>query len=399
MRVLVLRPEEQGHETAKALKRLGHDAVMAPLFVLRATREKLPEGPFAAVVVNSGNAVPRLASVFEAAGRSLPVLAVGDRTAALARESGFADARSASGDRRDLVELIAQALPKGAHLLLATGEHRHADLPDWLREAGYTVSEWAAYRAEAASELPKAAREALSPQAGKPVEVVLHYSPRGAETFLRLCDAAGLSNAAREVTHVCLSQEVAQPLRAAGARSVHLAAKPNEASLFSALGLLQARNAPVVDARKVDENVKPSLSDPPMSKKSRSSLAGPATAVSAAAATATSDALVSAEAATPVNDATANEQIDLAAPKTTPEMPTETVAPPAPEAIQAAVTPAKSGFGGLALLLAGLCGGLTGAGAMLYAPRLLPASVALPDPSSALSARIDAMQKQILTRD
>ncbi|MGL5363163.1 MAG: uroporphyrinogen-III synthase, partial [Bosea sp. (in: a-proteobacteria)] len=312
MRVLVLRPEEQGRETTKALKLQGHEAVLAPLFSLCATGEALPEGPFSALVVTSGNAVPHLAKAVGAAGLALPVLAVGDRTAALAHEAGFANTRSAGGNRRDLIELIAQALPKGAHVLLATGENRHADLPDWLREAGFAVSEWAAYRADAAPELPKAAREGLSLQVGRPVEAVLHYSPRGAETFLRLSDAAGLTEAAREVAHVCLSPEVARPLKLAGAKSVHVAAQPDEASLFSALGLLQARNAPVVDARKINESPNPSQSDLPRSKKARTSLTVPASAGSAAVASTATDAVVTSEAITSVIEVSANAQADAA---------------------------------------------------------------------------------------
>ncbi len=399
MRVLVLRPEEQGRQSAKALGLLGHEAVLAPLFVLRATDEAPPDGPFAALVVTSGNAVPFLAKALAPASRMLPLFAVGDRTAVLAREAGFSDARSAGGDRHGLFELIAKALPKGAHLLLATGENRHADLPDWLREAGFPVCEWRVYSADDVKALPEAAHEALAPRNGLPVDAVLHYSPRGAATFLRLSDVAGLAEAACCVAHVCLSPEVARPLQLAGASAVHVTEHPDEASLFSVIGLLQARNAPAVDARTDGESKNPSTPDLPMSKKPRPLPSSPATAGSAAVASAAGETVATSGTSEPVIETAAGLPSEAVAAPAVSGMPPDEIETAAAAVVPLPIAPAKSGFGGLALALAGLLGGLTGAGAMIYAPRLLPASMALPDPTAGLAARLDALQKQTVTRD
>jgi uroporphyrinogen-III synthase len=63
---------------------------------------------------------------------------------------------------------------------------------------------------------------------------MLHYSLRSAETFLALVHAAKLAGAAAGIRHLCLSQQVAAPLLAAGF-NVEIAARPNEDALFALL--------------------------------------------------------------------------------------------------------------------------------------------------------------------
>src|SRR4051812_12928068 len=96
MRVLVTRPREQAERTAERLGALGHEPFVAPLLTIVPTQEPPPPAPFAAFVVTSAHAIPALASLGDAA-RQAPVLAVGERTAALARQAGLRQAQTAEG--------------------------------------------------------------------------------------------------------------------------------------------------------------------------------------------------------------------------------------------------------------------------------------------------------------
>ncbi|MGL4443537.1 MAG: uroporphyrinogen-III synthase, partial [Alsobacter sp.] len=200
MRIFVFRPPAAAERSAAALRVHGHEPVLAPLFAVSRLPEPAPEGPFAALVLTSGNAVPALADLPPAC-RGLPVFTVGARSAAKVREAGFADARSADGNRHALIGLIGDSLAAPARLLLIVGRDRHDDVGERLTEAGFLVTVWEAYAAQAVAAFPEAAVEAL--RQGR-VEGALHYSARGVQTCLALAREAGVAEALLDLTHVTL---------------------------------------------------------------------------------------------------------------------------------------------------------------------------------------------------
>jgi uroporphyrinogen-III synthase len=81
--VLITRPAGEAAGTASAVSALGYEPIVAPLFVVTPRAMAVPEC-VQAVVVTSGHALPALPLV------DVPILAVGDSTAARARAWGFA---------------------------------------------------------------------------------------------------------------------------------------------------------------------------------------------------------------------------------------------------------------------------------------------------------------------
>ncbi len=65
---------------------------------------------------------------------------------------------------------------------------------------------------------------------------VLVYSPRTGRVLLDLASEAGLFPALAGVTHYCLSEAVAAPLRAAGLSRVLVAGRPDEDAMLGLLG-------------------------------------------------------------------------------------------------------------------------------------------------------------------
>ncbi|KRE01326.1 hypothetical protein ASE61_17720 [Bosea sp. Root670] len=245
MRVFVFRPRPDAERTARAIAEHGFEPVVAPLFEVVRLTDAAPEGAFDAIVLTSGNGVPALADG-SIAWRDLPVFTVGSRTAAKVREAGLDDTRSADGDRNDLIELIRRTLPVPAKLLMIVGRDRKEDVPDRLREAGYEVTLWTAYAAEPVSVLPEDMQAALRHGGGG---AALHYSARGARTFIALAQAAGVADEALELTHVTLSADVASPLISAGASTVLVAEHPEEAGMLAALEQVSAREHLIDAAR------------------------------------------------------------------------------------------------------------------------------------------------------
>lgn len=121
-KLLLLRPEPGLSASAERARALGLEVIGCPLFRLEAVRWQAPDpAEYDALLLTSANAVrlggPELATL-----NSLPVHAVGDATAAAARELGFRVETIGIGNA---VDLLAE-LPRSLKLLHVAGEdHRH----------------------------------------------------------------------------------------------------------------------------------------------------------------------------------------------------------------------------------------------------------------------------------
>ncbi|OYX02826.1 MAG: hypothetical protein B7Z14_02255 [Bosea sp. 32-68-6] len=437
MRIFVFRPPAEAERTAAALRVHGHEPVSAPLFAVSRLPEPAPEGPFSALVLTSGNAVAALADL-PASMRSLPVFSVGSRTASKVREAGFADSRSAGGNRDDLIALVRDTLPVPARVLLIVGRDRHEDVGERLIQAGCAVATWITYAAEAVPVLPAQAATALR-EGG--VDGALHYSARGARTGLALAREAGVLEPLLDLTHVALSADVAAPLIAAGASTVLVAEHPEEAALLAALDQVSARNRRGEDATQGDvapsgvETDKDAMNDPvkpdgqaagpsdekPESAGTRKGKSGPRSGRTppTVEATATEVTPPAPEPAAPVEATPAAEEMPaVVAPapqagEPGSDVPPEAVLPtealpreypgatnaepaahaeaPRLEPQPATAAPATAPSRLPSLLLAGLVGGVVGAGlVLLVQTRMTPAVT--PEQVAQLKSRLDTLQ-------
>lgn len=237
MRVLVTRPLDQAERTAARLRELGHHPVVAPILRIVPTGEAPPGGIFAAVLMTSANAVHGLGALRDRLGGT-PILAVGDRTAAAAREAGFGQTVSAEGAGAELARLAAASAPPGARLLHIGGRDRKPEPALSLGRAGFQVATWEAYEAGVVEALPDAIAGALSEGS---LDAALHFSRRSADHLLRLAAARGLERELARLAHACLSVDVAAALKPLRPSRLAIASEPDEAGLLAALaGLAQA---------------------------------------------------------------------------------------------------------------------------------------------------------------
>jgi len=227
MRLLVTRPEPDNARTAAVLRARGHEVVLAPLLHIEAVAAAdLGAPPWAAILLTSANGAravadhPRQAQLL-----ALPVLAVGRSSAEAARAVGFADVTSADGDAVHLARLAAQRFTGARQpLLYLAGEDRSGE----LAVPGLTVRTVVVYRAAKAEQFPPLVRTAL--EQGN-IDGVLHFSRRSVESYLDC--SRDLGGPALKPKHYCLSARAAEPLRATGAARIHVAERPDEASLLT----------------------------------------------------------------------------------------------------------------------------------------------------------------------
>lgn len=232
--MLVTRPEPGAAETAQRLTTLGWEPVLAPALTL-APRPFALAGAQALLLTSraAARAVPPAGLP-----PGLPVLAVGEATAAEARRHGWRDVTAAAGDAAALAALAAERLePRGGPLLLAVGTGYGLDLARALRERGFRVWRRVAYTAAPASVLPGTAQAAL--RTGQ-VVAALFFSPRSAQSTLSMLRTAGLAATTSGIAAFAISPRVAAALRADIAslawRTVHVADRPDQDLLLQLLG-------------------------------------------------------------------------------------------------------------------------------------------------------------------
>lgn len=166
MKILVLRPQPGADETAARARALGLEPIVAPLFAVRPL-EWTPPDPagFDAVMLTSASAA-RQAGGGLTPFHARPCYAVGEATAAAAREAGFADIRIGPDDGAAL--LLTMAEDGVACAFHACGEDHLA-----LGHPAIRVTRVPVYAAEAVARLPVAPEGMLA----------LLHSPRAAALF------------------------------------------------------------------------------------------------------------------------------------------------------------------------------------------------------------------------
>lgn len=236
-RALVTRPRAEAAELAEALAARGVTAIVEPLLDIRYRGGPAPDlAGVQAVLCTSANGVRALARL--SGERALPLLAVGEASAARAREEGFANVHSAGGAVGDLARLASERLHPGAgRLLHVAGSEVAGDLAGELRRRGFVVDRAVLYEARPAVALSTVGVRAL---AAGVVDFALFFSPRTAAIFVRLAENAGVADAIRFVTAISISAAADVALEALRFRARYIAARPDQQSLLCALDALLA---------------------------------------------------------------------------------------------------------------------------------------------------------------
>lgn len=190
--------------------------MVAPLLAIHPLPQPGPDlRGVAALAFTSRNGVAAFAALTDA--RDLPVFTVGDATAEAAHAAGFARVRSAAGAIGDLVRLLVAEAPTGGVVLAPGALEPAGDLPALL-SGRVEVRALLVYEAVPTGAAAPAAFDA-----------VLIHSPRGGRALAGLGPFAGQ-------TAVAISEAAAAPLTAVAGLDIRVAAHPDEAALFEALG-------------------------------------------------------------------------------------------------------------------------------------------------------------------
>jgi uroporphyrinogen-III synthase len=247
MRVLVTRPEPEASRFAEALRKSGHEPLLAPLL---SHAGLTPPADFdarleaaQAVLLTSVNGVRALAETTKR--RDLRLLVVGDATAEAAERLGFHDTLSAAGDVTALAVLVRKQLrPDAGPLLHAGGAVTAGDLVGQLAAAGYAIAHVALYETRLAETLPLDVERALSDGT---VDVVTLFSPRTAEAFVKLASRPEIARGLAKTAAVTMSPAGAERVASLKWRVVAVAERPTQDEMLLAIDRLSPPPAAAAD--------------------------------------------------------------------------------------------------------------------------------------------------------
>lgn len=220
--LLILRPLDGALQTGRRAKEWGLHVVVDPLFVVEPIVWSGPEErAFDALLLTSANALrfggPQL-SVY----RSLPVLAVGEKTAAAALGAGFHVAETGATNAQDLLGSLD--IDRYRNILWLAG-HDHTDLSAIDQQLEIVP----VYRSNAIA-LGEQAKACLAGEA-----VILLHSARTAKHFVSELDRLGLPKSRH---HVLAFSEKVAGAAGQGWKNVQTASHPDDDALLSLAGAL-----------------------------------------------------------------------------------------------------------------------------------------------------------------
>ena len=233
MHILLTRPRDQAEEMAAELKSLGHEIIVSPLLKRQILEISADLHGAGALVFTSLNGVAAVDGRIPEELLTVPVFAIGERTAAAAEEAGFKNLIVGPGRARGLLPLIIGFEGEIAGPIVhVSGQDVRTDMAALLNAAGRSAKRLTAYRMVARSGLSHRAASAL--REGQ-LDAVLFFSPRSAELFVTLMQAEGLAAGAERVVAVALSDAVAEPLKRLQWAVIRIAARPDRRAMLELL--------------------------------------------------------------------------------------------------------------------------------------------------------------------
>lgn len=241
MKLLVTRPEPDASELSARLGEMGHQAFVEPLMRVEFSKDvHLQVSGIQALIATSRNGLRALAGhVSLPELQTLPVFAVGEATAKLARELGFQTVHTGPGTALELVPLIREmAKAENGDLLHLAGDMLAVDLKGKLEALGYGVQSQVMYQMTASQQF---GAENISALKEGLVDGVILLSPRTARLFMDLAKSHDLLAVVAGLTFFCLSTAVRDGLESDMDLRVRIASKPELEEVLALVNLEAAK--------------------------------------------------------------------------------------------------------------------------------------------------------------
>lgn len=229
--VLITRPAGQAAALAALLQKRGFRTFCEPVLEIRPLPlPPLPDAHPGALIFTSARAVEHWRNVPPGL-RQIPVYAVGTKTAAALAENGFTDIAATAPSAAALEALLQNraaqnALP--ARLLHICGKNRARR----FHVADTKITAFPVYSAVRVRNLTKNLQSLLH---NKEIDIMLFYSVRTAENFIKLSKNCQLTEKYDEITAICISTRTAEAIKDVRWKNILTAAAPDQTHILKCL--------------------------------------------------------------------------------------------------------------------------------------------------------------------
>lgn len=159
-----------------------------------------------ALIITSKNAI-RALKEYEYL-KKIPLYVIGDKTAELAKQTGFVNIESASGTSQELTNLIMKKADRDKGILWhLSGERVKGNMIEPLNIAGFEVKREIVYSIEDATDLPSSLCLQLKNQI---ISHVIFCSPRTTTIFINLLKKKKIEMSTCQMISLCLSQDIGE---------------------------------------------------------------------------------------------------------------------------------------------------------------------------------------------
>lgn len=226
---LVTRPIAEAEKTGTKLENMGHRAIYAPMLRVEAVSFEIPDEERSLIITSKNGARFGLANI---GNKGRPLFAVGEQTAAEARELGFKNITVGPGTARKLVPMLLECgvSQKRAYTHLC-GSVVSYNIADVLRDAGIDATSTVTYQTLPNRVFSPSVQEEID--SGE-IQDVLFYSPRTATIFEEAISENNKHDWLPKLNAYCLSNRVADNLLGPW-NTIQAAVLPTEKALFSLL--------------------------------------------------------------------------------------------------------------------------------------------------------------------
>ena len=209
MHILLTRPLEDSHKLILKFQSLGHIVSNIPLISIeKVNYENLDFSKFNGIIFTSSNAIEHLE--IKNINKRIDCFCVGNATEAMAKNAGFQNIYSASGNVNNLKEIILQNFESSkGQLLYVSGEVISNDLDKQLILEGYNVERIINYKA---IQVEKFNSELIEQLKQKMPDIVYVYSQNSAVSFLNLIMNYSLQNLWMNTNLMCIGEKTSAVL-------------------------------------------------------------------------------------------------------------------------------------------------------------------------------------------
>jgi len=227
--ILITRPSTESKSTGDKLEMMGHRVAYAPMLNIAPVSFEIPDETRSLILTSKNGARFGLANIGE---KGRAIYAVGEQTAAVARDMGFRNITVGAGTARKLVPILLECGDTHkrdyAHLC---GNEIAYNISDVLKDEGIDAVNTVTYQTTPNRSFSPAVAEAMD--RGE-IDAVLFYSPRTATIFEEAISEAGHPDWLPKLDALCLSPRVSNELLGPW-RSIKRAILPTEKALFGLL--------------------------------------------------------------------------------------------------------------------------------------------------------------------